>query len=764
MWAKLKHRIWQWRGILIAAPSVAGLVIAIRMFGWIQPLELIAFDHFLQVLPSEPVDTRIVIVGIDEKDITELEQWPMSDATLANLLSKIKQQQPRAIGLDIIRDLPIEPGYETLVKVYRSTPNLIGAEQNQQGRETHIGIAPPPVLQELGQVGDAGLLVDSDGIVRRALLSLETSDKQTVLGFGLRLALLYLDAEPGDIPHPEAINLPRFQPNDGGYINADVGGHQVLLNFRRAKSGFSIVPLRDVLADRVPKDFFRDRIVLIGATAVSLKDFFTTPLNKSVWTYQTQMSGVEIHAHIISQLLSATMNGRTPIYTWSAPLEWFWIFAWSLLGATLSWYWRQTKFKAQLTSDRPRQKRFWLTPLSAPPSALLRSVGMFTAAGILVTICYLSLYFGWWIPVAPPLLSFAGAAIAIVAYIARGAAELRTSFSRYVSDEIVALLLETPEGMKLGCERRKVTVLMCDLRGFSSISEQLPPECVVDILNIFLGEMTNVISKYRGTIDEFIGDAILVIFGAPIVREDDAERSVACAIAMQLQMDVVNTLLEQQNLPRIEMGVGINTGEVVVGNIGSQTRTKYAVVGSNVNLTSRIEAFTVGGQILISDSTLASVGELVHVNKKMFVEPKGTKHPIPIYDVGGMDGKYNLILPVRAEILYTLSEPILLYYKVLEDKYLGDNTFRGSFIRLSLDGAEIFSEQMIAPFTNIRIHLLPKIDDSLAHEVAHSVTNEDFYAKVIEREIAANTSFYVRFTTMPLSVRTFIQNLCKPLR
>ena len=774
MWAKLKHQIWEWRGVLVAAPSVTGLIILLRLLGWLQPLDWLAFDYFLHLLPPESVDPRIVIVSIDETDINQLKQWPIGDDVLAETLDRIKHQQPRSIGLDIVRDLPTEPGHQRLVELFKSTPNLVGALQTQLDpkstpknllqRDALSGIAPSPVLKELGQLGEASLIVDGDGTVRRALLSLENSERETVLGFGFKLALLYLNDEHKEIPYPEAINPPRFQANDGGYVNADVGGHQVLLNYRRAEAGFRSVSLRDVLANRIPSDLFRDRVVLIGVTAVSLKDYFTTPLNKLSWNSLTQTSGVEIHAHIISQLLSATLDGRTETQVWSSPVAGLWVFVWSLLGAVLSWKWRHVGLKIEPQNDRDRgKKRSLLKSIVDRLNSLTHPLVFFVVGGALIIACYFALWAGWWIPVVPPLLALAGSGLAIVIYIARSAAEIRTFFSRYLSDEIVAMLLETPEGTKIGSARRKVTILMCDLRGFSSISEQLSPESVVAILNVFLGEMTSVISQYQGTIDEFIGDAILVIFGAPIFRDDDAYRAVACSIAMQLRMDMVNAQLEQLSLPIIAMGIGLNTGEVVVGNIGSQTRTKYAVVGSNVNLTSRIESFTVGGQILISDATLADAGEeIVQVNRKMIVEPKGVKHPIAIYDVGGIGGKYNLLLTKKEDVIHPLRETILLSYKVLEDKSLDSHVYHGRLIGLSLSGAEISADRSLPFFTNIKIFLLPipvSNPEGIHEDPDKDIEDQGFYAKVTERDVGENATFYVCFTTMPTTVKNLIEQI-----
>jgi adenylate cyclase len=150
----------------------------------------------------------------------------------------------------------------------------------------------------------------------------------------------------------------------------------------------------------------------------------------------------------------------------------------------------------------------------------------------------------------------------------------------------------------------------------------LSPEEVIKIINLYLGYMTDVITKYQGTIDEFMGDGILVLFGAPTAREDDAERAVACAIAMQLTMSTINDKMKELNLPPLAMGIGINTGEVVVGNIGSETRCKYGVVGSQVNLTYRIESYTTGGQIFISEATLKEVGSMSESTAKSKYLPK----------------------------------------------------------------------------------------------------------------------------------------------
>ncbi len=240
---------------------------------------------------------------------------------------------------------------------------------------------------------------------------------------------------------------------------------------------------------------------------------------------------------------------------------------------------------------------------------------------------------------------------------------IRGAFGRYLTDEVVASLLETEGGLSLGGETRAATILMSDLRGFSSLSERLAPKQVIRLLNAYLGAMTEVIHRHGGTIDEFIGDAILVVFGAPSAHPDDALRAVTCAVAMQRAMEGVNAWTSAEGLPHLEMGIGVHTGEVVVGNIGSELRAKYGVVGRHVNLASRIEAYTVGEQVLISESTLRAAGESVRVEASVEVFPKGSAGPMRLHSVSGVG---ELALPRPADELQRLAAPQPLLLRVLD--------------------------------------------------------------------------------------------------
>lgn len=315
---------------------------------------------------------------------------------------------------------------------------------------------------------------------------------------------------------------------------------------------------------------------------------------------------------------------------------------------------------------------------------------------------------------------------------------IRKTFGRYLSDDVVASLLESPEGLKLGGEKRALTIMMADLRGFTQAVEHLPPETTVGLLNNYLGTMADVISRHKGTIDEFIGDAILALFGAPFPGEDDATRAVACALEMQAAMRDVNARGRALGLPPLEMGIALHTGEVVVGNIGSETRAKYGVVGSHVNLTGRLESCSVGGQILVSESCVHEAGLDVEVGKRFTINAKGFQEPIAAYELLGLGGKWGLKAPVRTLELSTLREALPVRLFLLHEKTVRDAPYDGSFVRLSGEGAVLETDAPLAPLANLRLE----------------VGGTTIYAKVLEP--AANAGWIVRFTSIPPEAAAFV--------
>ncbi len=328
---------------------------------------------------------------------------------------------------------------------------------------------------------------------------------------------------------------------------------------------------------------------------------------------------------------------------------------------------------------------------------------------------------------------------------------IRKTFGRYLSDDIVNTILESPEGLTLGGEKRLVTIMMTDLRGFTSIGERLPAESVVSMINMYLEVMTEIIMRYQGTIDEFIGDAILVIFGAPITRDDDAKRAVACALDMQLAMQEVNQRNRDAGFPEVSMGIGLNTGDVVVGNIGSKKRTKYGVVGSTVNLTNRIESYTVGGQILISESTLTACGPILRIDSEKAVMPKGVKEPMTIYDIGGIGWNYDIFLPEKEPVeLQPLSHPVSITFIILAGKHAGQTVYEGKMVKMDDNMAEVLSSRSCRELTNIKMTLF----DDAGREIAN-----DVYGKITDTVTGDVSGFTVTFTSVPPEAEAFLEQV-----
>jgi adenylate cyclase len=764
MWAKLKRQLWQYRGIFITAPSITAFIFLLRSIGLLEMLEMAAYDQFFQLRPQELVDTRIVVVEYNEPDVDKL-GFPLSDGTLARLITNLKQHQPIGIGLDFYRDKPILDGHEELVKVFKSTPNLVGLQKVGDSEDSRRTPPPPALPKE--QVGANDFPLDRDGKVRRNLIYLADKDGNNVFSFSWLLANLYLQEKGVKVAQTEdylveigSSIIPLFSANDGGYVRAEDGGYQVLLNSRGSIKSFLYVSMVDVLENRVPPSLIRGRVVLIGPTAESLKDLFYTPFSGSLLRSTVRMPGVVVHANNVSQILSAALDGRPFIKTWSKPIEWAWIFIWAIWASALSWRQRHSNSSKRVVwgplllfeNRSPQQtattsKRFpWII------------TGLLGSAIALVGGSYLAFLGGWWIPVVPALLAFTGSAIGVTAYIAHSAGEIRKAFGRFVTDEIVANLLENPEGLKLGGERRKITILTSDIRGFTAISERLPPEEVIKIINLYLGYMADVITGYQGTIDEFMGDGILVLFGAPTVREDDADRAIACALAMQLAMQPVNEKMHQLGLPQLEMGIGINTGEVVVGNIGSEKRTKYGIVGDQVNLTYRIEGYTVGGQIFVTESTLQEVHSDVITDEQREVQPKGVHNPIMIYEVVGITGKYELHLTKQEETFFDLAESIPVKYATLKGKQVDRTIVTGTLVKLSAREAEVIVDDAYpapAPLTNLKLNIFIPGDSS--------ASDEDVYAKVLEKP-AVDNHFYIRFTNRPPEIESHLNKIYQSLQ
>jgi adenylate cyclase len=360
------------------------------------------------------------------------------------------------------------------------------------------------------------------------------------------------------------------------------------------------------------------------------------------------------------------------------------------------------------------------------------------------------------------MLIFATAAIIIYQYINTEKEKLesirqkdfiRDTFGRYLSSEVVDELLDTPQGLKMSGETREVTFLVSDLRGFTALTSQLLPHEIIGVINRYFERMVAVISRYGGVVNEFLGDGILVFFGAPLKAPDDAERAVACAIEMQSAMVKVNQEQKRLELPELSIGIGINTGKAVVGNIGSEQRAKYGAVGSPINTAFRIESYTVGGQILLGPDTHAKVRSLVQVQATQKIEFKGLDHPIELYDVIGIDGPYQSRIPLnKVETTAALDSPLPFSCYPLKGKTVSTEAIAGDIIKFGENIAEAHFERPIEVHTNLRIIIKP---DS---------TSDPFevYAKVIPmgstEPASTPQSVRLQFTWMPETLRIFLNN------
>ncbi len=282
------------------------------------------------------------------------------------------------------------------------------------------------------------------------------------------------------------------------------------------------------------------------------------------------------------------------------------------------------------------------------------------------------------------------------------------------------------------------------------MAARLTPHEVIEVLNLYLETMVDVIARYQGTIDEIIGDAILVIFGAPVACDDHAEKAVACGLAMQLAMTDVNQRLTGKGVSELEMGIGVHTGRVIVGNIGSLRRTKYAAVGSNVNLAGRIESFTIGGQLLISEDTREKVKPSLRIDGQFLVEPKGASRSLLLHEIGGMGEPFGLSLPSRSLPLHPLASPLPVQFTVLEEKFVARTVHEGHLTAASALEASIESPLPLAVLSNLKIAVAAGSPGNPAGEI---------YGKVLESVVRTPNRARVRFTSVTPELKAWVSEL-----
>ncbi len=317
---------------------------------------------------------------------------------------------------------------------------------------------------------------------------------------------------------------------------------------------------------------------------------------------------------------------------------------------------------------------------------------------------------------------------------------IKDTFGRYLTQEVVKRLLESKEGLKLGGETRRISMMMSDLRGFTALTSSMKPEDVITFLNRYLGKMLEIILDHHGIIDEIIGDGILAFFGAPETLENHPELAVACALKMQIAMQEINARNEADGLPHLEMGIAVNTGEVIVGNIGSEKRAKYGAVGSQVNFTGRLESFTVGGQVLISQATYELVAQKLDISDALDVEMKGVPGKVKLYDVRGISGAHEARLPDRDETMVPLTGKVTLLVYGMDQKILRDTGKTAVMTHASLMSAKVIFDDEITKWEDVR--MLCMVGES-------TETNAEIYGKVLSvTALDSGAEAVIRFTSV----------------
>lgn len=717
---------------LIPYGAAVLLLLAVRQSRVTERLNLLAYDLAVQLMPAPSgADTPVRIIGIDEEDLRRYGPF-IADGLLAEAVERLDRAGVRAIGLDMFCGQPVGSGWQRLQHLAATNPRLVSVYFELDGKGAIPGTPPH-------RRAYADLYTDpSDGLVRRDLLHVVGDGHRGQASLPMRL--LEIATGRRDL----AQHLVRRQLDAGG-LEAGSGGYlreagvaapayvQRMLPFHQPGS-FPTWSLGTLLRHPLTaeqRERLRDSIVLIGVVAPSSKDDFAVPF--SLWRQGERryaMPGVEIHAHRLAGLMA--LDAGRPLGIRAAPP---FVNGLVLMGCASA---------GVILGERVSSLRRSLLLVGAALLVGLGAVGGLLALGI-------------WLDGALPLAALG--LMATAAWIRRGADQqlrglqlerssrhVRSVLDRFVSNVVADQILDEGTPGPAGGGLRTVTVLMADLRGFSLLSNQHPPATMVALLNNHLAVMFEVVEGYGGTIDEVVGDSLLVLFGAPLAREDHCEAAIACALAMQMAMERVNGTNREAGLPPLEMGIGLCTGEVIAGTIGSSLRAKYSVVGAAVNLASRIEELTVGGEVLAAESTVRGAGTPLRIDAEYCVAVKGSDDPLRIFSIGAIAGCHDLGLPIPGRTLCELDDPIAVRYWIMNGKHREGSASPAELTHLAEREALLRTRQAEpAPFSNLAL--------------SFAGIEEDAYGKVRE---SRDGRIHIVFTAMPRRLRTIISQRGRP--
>lgn len=626
------------RGVLAVAVSlglgsaaIAAAVVGLRNQGWLQPLELLAYDRMVQIAPVRGADPRLLVVEITEQDIQNQRSWPLPDQVLAQALAQLQRHQPRVIGLDLWRDFPQKSGNQSFTQQLRA-PNLIAIRK--LGDQEDRGVEPPPGINP-SQVGFNDLPIDPDGVARRMLLFAEQGE-ESYTSFGALLAFHYLaplgitpqnDPNGSDQIHLGQARLHPLDSHAGGYHNGDAAGFQLLTDLGNRPVA-QRVSLTQVLRGQVQPQWVKNKVVLIGATARSAKDSFPSPY--SATSQEGALTpGVMLHAHATASLIQAALGQTPPLSFWSEEQELLWIFTWSLVSGAIAWGLRST---------------------------LASGLANLALGGLLLAGSYHLFLLRTWVPVVTPLLS-QGLTAALVTTVRAQQAQRRQQITmrllgQNTSPEVAQALWESRDRLlKSGVlpgQGLTATLLFTDIKDFSTASESMRPEDLLEWLNEYLSVLAEAVTHRRGVVNKFTGDGIFAVFGVPIPRESpeeiaqDALAAVEAALEMGDRLAMLNPEWRDRGLPVVQMRAGIYTGAAVVGSLGSKDRLEYGVLGDSVNTASRLESCEKHRhdadelcRILIGKETLEYLGDRFVVESWGPLALKGKQQTVEVYRVLG---------------------------------------------------------------------------------------------------------------------------------
>ena len=575
----------------IAAAAVAALFVALGAAGPWQALELKGFDAL--TVATSPNESRfpITIIGIDEDSMAQVgRQWPWPRETYGRLLDVLREGGAMVVAIDVVLSEPDARGPaqdEALAQAIRRSGNVVLAAQQMYLESGHsrqwLRVDPLPVFRQAGaQAGFIGVEFDPDLVIRRMPRGDDAFWRQIARALKARIdGLQYQD------PGPDA-----------------------LIRYAGPFKTFQYVPFYVALDPALlPPGLFKDQVVIVCRhlraspdAGAAQADLFVTPFTASTGLFTP---GGEIHAHILETALRG--DAIQPLgFAWHALL----VLAACALGAWGMRRWRPGRSGVVAVAI--------IAPILAVDWALFRYLNAWLPAGAAVAA------------VATIYLAYGGAGFVLEA---RRRAELRRAFSLYVSPEVVDHVMAHPERLSLGGERRDVTMMFTDLAGFTTITEQHGAEQVTKILNMHFSRGTAVVKRHKGTVNRFIGDAIMAMWGAPIDDPRQALHAVQAAVEMQEEMARLRVELGQQGLPPIWMRIGVHSCNAIIGNLGSSDRFDYTAIGDGVNLAARMEGVNklYGTGILLSGETARALEGAVPVRVVDRVIVKGKSEPVELY-------------------------------------------------------------------------------------------------------------------------------------